>query len=72
MKKTTLLFLLLLSANLIAQTTYNIDDPEDLRNVIYQSGDVIILKNGTYSTDERMIFLGSGTCLLYTSPSPRD
>ena len=61
MKKTTLFFLLLISANLIAQTTYNIDDPEDLRNVIYQPGDVIILKNGTYNTDERMIFLGSGT-----------
>lgn len=41
--------------------TYNIDDPEDLRNVIYQPGDVIILKNGTYTTDERMRFLGSGT-----------
>ena len=44
-----------------AQTTYNIDDPEDLRNVIYSPGDEIILKNGTYTTDERMIFLGSGT-----------
>ncbi|MCL7754502.1 chondroitinase-B domain-containing protein [Polaribacter sp. Z022] len=41
--------------------TYQIDDPEDLRNVIYKAGDVIILKNGTYTTDERMIFLGSGT-----------
>ncbi|MCG1036196.1 chondroitinase-B domain-containing protein [Polaribacter sargassicola] len=41
--------------------TYNIDDPEDLRNVIYQPGDVIILKNGVYDTDERMRFLGSGT-----------
>lgn len=41
--------------------TYNIDDPEDLRNVFYQPGDEIILKNGTYSTDERMRFLGSGT-----------
>jgi len=41
--------------------TYNIDDPEDLRDVIYQPGDVIILKNGVYDTDERMRFLGSGT-----------
>lgn len=41
--------------------TYNIDDPENLRDVIYQPGDVIILKNGTYDTDERMRFLGSGT-----------
>ncbi|WP_405567840.1 chondroitinase-B domain-containing protein [Polaribacter sp. Asnod6-C07] len=44
-----------------AQTTYNIDDPEDLRNVIYSPGDEIILKNGTYTTDERMRFFGSGT-----------
>ncbi|WP_152287370.1 chondroitinase-B domain-containing protein [Flavicella marina] len=41
--------------------TYLIDDPEDLRNVFYQPGDEIILKNGTYTTDERMRFLGSGT-----------
>ena len=61
MKKITLFLFLLFTINFIAQTTYNIDDPEDLRNVIYQAGDVIILKNGTYTTDERMIFLGSGT-----------
>lgn len=41
--------------------TYNIDDPESLRDVIYQPGDEIILKNGVYTTDERMRFLGSGT-----------
>ncbi|MGB5418023.1 chondroitinase-B domain-containing protein [Algibacter sp.] len=41
--------------------TYNIDDPEALRDVIYQPGDEIILKNGVYTTDERMRFLGSGT-----------
>ena len=41
--------------------TYTINDPEDLRNVIYQPGDEIILQNGTYTTDERMRFLGSGT-----------
>lgn len=41
--------------------TYNIDDPEDVRNVLYQPGDVIILKNGVYSTDERLRFFGSGT-----------
>ncbi|MDC0176742.1 T9SS type A sorting domain-containing protein [Polaribacter sp.] len=61
MKKITLQLFLLFSISIIGQTTYNIDDPEDLRNVIYQPGDEIILKNGTYSTDERMIFLGSGT-----------
>lgn len=61
MKKITLLLFLLFTINFIAQTTYTIDDPESLRDVIYQPGDVIILKNGTYSTDERMQFLGSGT-----------
>lgn len=57
------LFLLILICNYNAssQTTYNIDDPESLRDVIYQPGDVIILKNGTYATDERLRFLGSGT-----------
>lgn len=61
MKKITFFLILLCTASFFAQTTYNIDAPEDLRNVIYQPGDVIILKNGTYSTDERMRFLGSGT-----------
>ena len=55
------LFLLLAQFSISQNITYQIDDPEDLRNVIYQAGDVIILKNGTYTTDERMIFLGSGT-----------
>ena len=55
------LLFLLISMSFYSQTTYNIDDPEDLRNVIYEAGDVIILKNGVYTTDERMIFLGSGT-----------
>lgn len=41
--------------------TYTLDDPEDVRNVIYKPGDVVIIKNGTYTTDERIQFLGSGT-----------
>ncbi|MEN8764705.1 MAG: chondroitinase-B domain-containing protein [Wenyingzhuangia sp.] len=56
------ILLLFYSMLMIGQNkTYNIDDPEDLRNVLYQPGDQIVLKNGTYTTDERMIFLGSGT-----------
>ncbi|WP_298498996.1 chondroitinase-B domain-containing protein [uncultured Algibacter sp.] len=47
--------------SVFSQTTYNIDDPESLRDVIYEPGDVIILKNGTYTTNERIRFLGSGT-----------
>ncbi|MDV7188359.1 chondroitinase-B domain-containing protein [Lutibacter sp. TH_r2] len=54
--------LFLFSTSVFSQNmTYNIDDPEALRDVIYQPGDLIILKNGTYTTDERMRFLGSGT-----------
>ncbi|WP_282121735.1 chondroitinase-B domain-containing protein [Algibacter mikhailovii] len=52
---------------------YNIDDPEDLRNVEYQPGDLIILKDGVYDTDERMIFLGSGTAekpVVFRSETP--
>ncbi|WP_139958235.1 chondroitinase-B domain-containing protein [Flavicella sediminum] len=57
-----LICLLFVSFNVTAQNkTYEIDDPEDLRNVFYQPGDEIILKNGTYTTDERIRFLGSGT-----------
>jgi hypothetical protein len=61
MKTVTSILLFFYTGIFIAQTTYNIDDPEDLRNVIYQPGDVIILKDGTYDTDERLRFLGSGT-----------
>lgn len=61
MRKIILQLLMLFSISIVGQTTYNIDDPEDLRNVIYQPGDIIILKNGVYDTDERMQFLGSGT-----------
>ncbi|MEP5339312.1 MAG: chondroitinase-B domain-containing protein [Algibacter sp.] len=58
------LFLILIffcNYNVFSQTTYNIDDPELLRDVIYKPGDIIILENGVYDTDERMRFLGSGT-----------
>ncbi|MEP1487637.1 MAG: chondroitinase-B domain-containing protein [Algibacter sp.] len=58
------LFLILIffcNYNVFSQTTYNIDDPELLRDVIYEPGDIIILENGVYDTDERMRFLGSGT-----------
>jgi poly(beta-D-mannuronate) lyase len=56
-----ILFLLVSQISNSQNKTYEIDDPEDIQNVIYQAGDIIILKNGTYSTDERKNFLGSGT-----------
>lgn len=49
------------SAQAFAQTTYNIDDPEKLEDQTYAPGDVIILADGTYSTDERIDFVGNGT-----------
>lgn len=56
-----LLIIMLFKLSAFSQTTYEIDSPEDLSNVIYEPGDVIILKNGIYTTDERMKFIGSGT-----------
>lgn len=44
-----------------AQTTYNISDPEDLEDQTYVAGDVIILANGTYTSDRRIDFIGNGT-----------
>ncbi|WP_434037187.1 chondroitinase-B domain-containing protein [Formosa sp. 4Alg 33] len=62
MRNITLFLLLLCTATVMAQNkTYLIDDPDALRDVYYQPGDQIILKNGVYDTDERMRFLGSGT-----------
>ena len=63
--KTQLIFLILIlalfSINLSAQTTYTISDPTALENQTYVPGDVIILENGTYNTDERIDFIGNGT-----------
>ena len=54
--------LLLVSQVSIAQNkVYEIDDPKDLQDVFYQPGDVIILEDGTYDSDGRMKFIGSGT-----------
>lgn len=61
MNKLTSLLLLLFSISVMGQTTYNITDPEALEDEVYQPGDVIILANGTYNTDERIDFVGNGT-----------
>ena len=47
------LTLLLFSVSIFSQTTYNITDPKALEDQTYVAGDVIILANGTYNTDER-------------------
>ncbi len=61
MNKITMCLLLLFSVSIIGQTTYNITDPGALENQTYAPGDVIILADGTYSTDERIDFIGNGT-----------
>ena len=57
----TTLFILIFSVSIFSQTTYNISDPEDLENQTYVAGDVIILANGIYDSDERIDFIGDGT-----------
>lgn len=53
-------FFLLLSTSAFSQTTYTITDPEDLENQTYAAGDTIILADGTYTSDERIDFVGDG------------
>ena len=53
--------ILLLSFPLVSQTIYNISDPEALEDQTYVAGDVIILANGIYESDERIDFVGNGT-----------
>lgn len=69
----TTVFLFLLSISTFSQTTYNISDPEDLENQTYGPGDEIILANGTYTTDERIDFVGdgaSGNPIVFRAESP--
>ena len=54
------LFLLVTQVS-ISQTTYTIDDPEKLEDQTYVPGDVIILANGVYDSDDRIDFIGDGT-----------
>ncbi|MCB4797391.1 chondroitinase-B domain-containing protein [Neotamlana laminarinivorans] len=61
MRKLNYIVLLLCSIISYAQSTYNINNPEDLETLTLVAGDEVILANGTYTTDERIIFNGSGT-----------
>lgn len=65
--------LLLITQVSISQTTYNISDPEALEDQTYVAGDVIILANGVYSSDERIDFIGDGTAdnpITFRAESP--
>ncbi|WP_111708579.1 chondroitinase-B domain-containing protein [Lutibacter citreus] len=64
---------LLSSININSQTTYNINDPEELEDQTYVAGDEIILANGVYDTDERIDFVGNGTAdnpITFRAESP--
>lgn len=69
----TTVFFLLLSTSTFSQTTYTITDPEDLENQTYVAGDTIILANGSYSSDERIDFVGDGAAgnpIVFRAESP--
>ncbi len=57
----TTVLTILLSTVSVAQTTYMINDPEELEDQAYAPGDEIILANGIYDTDSRITFIGNGT-----------
>ncbi len=69
----TSLALFLFTGSVFSQTVYNISDPKDLENQTYVAGDEIILANGTYTTDERIDFVGNGTAsapITFRAASP--
>ena len=73
MKKITFYLLLLFSVSALGQTTYNITDPEQLEDNTYVAGDVIILANDVYDSEERIDFIGNGTSdnpIIFRAESP--
>ncbi|MUU78211.1 chondroitinase-B domain-containing protein [Winogradskyella endarachnes] len=74
LRKLLMLTILLASTiSVFAQTTYYINDPGALENQTYVPGDVIILENGIYNTDERIDFIGNGTSdnpIIFRSETP--
>ncbi len=63
----------IITGPLLGQTTYNIDDPEQLEAQTYGPGDEIILANGVYTTDERIDFVGNGTAenpIIFRAENP--
>jgi len=68
-----LLVVALFSNPIFSQTTYTINNPEDLEAETYVPGDVIILENGIYSSDERIDFVGNGTAdnpIIFRAETP--
>ncbi|MDB9888414.1 hypothetical protein OAC92_08505 [Polaribacter sp.] len=61
MTKNTFYLLMFLTVSVYSQTTYTINDPLDLEDNTFVAGDVIILEDGIYNSDERINFIGNGT-----------
>ena len=61
MTKNTFYLLMFLTVSAYSQTTYTINDPLDLEDNTFVAGDVIILEDGIYNSDERINFIGNGT-----------
>ena len=74
LKISLVFFTLLFSLSTVySQTVYEISDPEELSDLSLSAGDEVILANGTYSTDERIRFLGTGTAnnpITFRSETP--
>ena len=54
MRKITLYIFFLFTIPVLGQTTYNITDPGDIEGLTLVAGDVVILADGTYSSDGRL------------------
>ncbi len=64
---------LLITQFVAAQSPYTITNPDQLENLSLVAGDVVILANGTYSTDERITFSGTGTAdspIIFKAETP--
>lgn len=64
--KTQIVMMTLLLSSFItySQTTHNISAPEDLTGLSLSAGDVVVLADGTYTSDERIKFIGIGTSTM--------
>ena len=73
MKKITL-FLFIINCFLsFSQTTHNISDPADIESLTLSPGDIVVLADGVYTSDERIDFVANGTAdnpITFTPASP--
>ena len=73
MKKITLFLFLIQCVFGFSQTTHNISDPKDIETLTLSPGDIVVLADGVYSSDERIDFVANGTSdnpITFTPASP--